>query len=448
MRPTADGGAARLPHKRAGTTIARVGLLLIAVLTLTPDLAAGTQHPSLCLICGARGGEDAFLNVLLFIPFGFGLRLRGMNRWRAWALAIAITVTVETLQIYIPGRDSTLGDVVMNSIGGLVGIVLCDSLRIWLFPNVRQAKWLLFSGSAVWLLLVSLGGWAMRPWIPNGPYVAQLAPDLLDIELFEGRVVDARINGEAVVANAPLPNEKAIRDSVLRGTLTLETRIIPAGATYGLAPIVSIASPSETEFVVLGQDYRDAVLRLRLHSGVIRMNIPEVVATRVFPATAGSSRAASAIADTFLLRGEVLRGDRLTVSSESRGVRRTEELSLNPFLLWSLATPGERRSPRAFAIEATLWVVMLLAPIGYWAGRWKLQKTGPIDDRFSWMMPVILPIGAGVAGLALIPPMFKFPVASVSLWIAAAVAVSAAFWIAVRQKPSAEQPSPPNSRFE
>jgi hypothetical protein len=427
--------------------IARVGLLLIAVLTLTPDLAAGTQHPSLCVICGARGGEDAFLNVLLFIPFGFGLRLRGMNRWRAWALTIATTVLVETLQIYIPGRDSTLGDVVMNSVGGLAGILLCDSMRVWLFPNVRQAKWLLFSGSVVWLLLVSLGGWALRPWIPNGPYVAQLAPDLPDIELFEGRVVDARINGATVVANAPLPNEKAIRDSVLRGTLTLETRIVPADATYGLAPIISIASPNEPEFVVLGQDYRDAVLRLRLHSSEIRMNIPEVAGTRVFPAGTSSSRAANAIVDTFTLRGKVLRGDRLTVSTESRGVRKTEELLLNPFLLWSLVTPGERRSPRAFAIEATLWVAMLLSPIGYWAGRWKLHESGSGDDRISRIMPVILLTCASAAGLALIPPMFGFPIASVSLWIAAAVATTVAFLIGVRWKPAASSRSPSNSRF-
>jgi hypothetical protein len=92
-------------HKRAGTLTAGVGLLLIAVLTLSPDLAAGTQKPSLCLICGSRGGEDAVLNVLLFIPFGFGLRLRGTSRWRAWAVTIAVTATVELLQIYIPGRD-------------------------------------------------------------------------------------------------------------------------------------------------------------------------------------------------------------------------------------------------------------------------------------------------------------------------------------------------------
>jgi VanZ like protein len=426
-----DGGAASLLHKRAGTVIARVGLLLIAVLTLTPDFAAGTQPPSLCLICGARGGEDALLNVLLFIPFGFGLRLSGMNRLRAWALAVATTVTVESLQIYIPGRDSTLGDVVMNSIGAFVGILCCDSLRIWLFPNVRQAKWLLLSGSLVWLLLVALGGWAMTPWTPPGPYVAQLAPDLPDIELFAGRVVDARINGETIVADAPLPSANSVRDSVLRGTLTLEARIVPTDPTYGLAPIVSIAGAAEPEFVVLGQDHRDAVVRLRLHAGQMRMNIPDVAALGVFPPHQGSLRTTPEIADTFRLRGEVLRGSRLRVSISSRGLEKTEELSLNPFLLWSLATPGERRTPRAFAIESTCWVMMLLAPLGYWAGRWEVDESGRNDFR-SRIVSVLLLVSASAAGLAAIPPQFGFSVANVSLWIAAAIATSAAFWIGVR----------------
>ena len=424
-----------MPHKRAGTIIARVGLLLIAVLTLTPDFAAGTQRPALCVICGARGGEDAFLNVLLFIPFAFGLRLSGSSRWRALGLAFATTVTVETLQIYIPGRDSTLGDVVMNSIGGIAGILLCDSLRVWLFPNVRQAKWLLLSGSLMWLLVVSLGGWAMRPWIPNGPYVAQLAPDLPDIELFVGRIVDARINGEMAFANAPLPNGSTIGDSVARGTLTLEARIVPAEPTYGLAPIVSIASLPEPEFVVLGQYYRDAVLRLRLHSGEIRMNIPDVVAMAVFPARSPSSPTTQLIADTLLLRGEVIRGRRLRVSSASKKLKKAEELDLNPFLLWSLVTPAERRSPQAFAIESAIWVAMLLAPLGYWAGRWKLQERVRSGSRAAQIAPTLVLIGAGAAGLGLVPPQFGFPVASASLWIAAAAAGGAAFWMPSRRKP-------------
>ena len=413
------------PHKRAGTLTAGVWLLMIAVLTLTPDLAAGTQKPSLCLICGSRGGEDAVLNVLLFIPFGFGLRLRGTSRWRAWAVAIATTATVELLQIYIPGRDSTLGDVVMNSIGGITGILLCDSSRVLVFPSVRQARWLLLSGSAVWLVLVALGGWAMRPWIPIGPYVAQVAPDLENIELFEGRVTEARLDDQAIVPDSPLAHGDALHDSLVHGTLTLEARVVPAGPTYDLAPIVSIASPKEPEVVVLGQDWRDAVFRVRLHSGSLRMNISEVAAARVFPA-ARPSRVDDSTAYTIELRGEVEGGKHLRVSSASMGTQESAELALSPFLLWSLATPGERRTSRAFLIESIVWVAMLLAPLGYWAGRWKMQLTLH-DSRVARALPEIVLVVACVLGLAAMPMIFEFPVADASLWIAAAVAVAGVF---------------------
>jgi VanZ like protein len=417
-----------LQHKRAGTVIAASGLLLIAVLTLTPDFAAGRHEPSLCLICGQRGGEDAFLNVLLFMPFGFGLRLRGTKRWLAWSVALAITVTVETLQIYIPGRDSTLSDVVTNALGGLAGILICDSRRIWLLPGVRQSRWLLLSGSAVWLLLVALGGWAMRPWMPEGRYVVQIAPDLDQIELFEGRVLDARVNGMMIVPNAPLAHSDAMRDSVLRGTLILQARILPAAPTYDLAPIVSIASSEDAEVVVLGQGWRDAVFRVRLHSGELRMNIPEVVAERVFPPASATSR--DTLGDTTELQGEIVDGKRLIVSYATQAKRRTAELTLDPFLLWSLVTPGERRSPAAFAVVSMLWVGMLLAPLGYWAGRWKLQARMAADFRGVGVRPEILLTASTVAGLAGVPWIFGFPIARSQLWIAAAIAIVVAFRLA------------------
>jgi hypothetical protein len=415
-----------LLHKRAGTRIAGVALLAIAVLTLTPDLTAGIQEPSLCLICGPRGGEDAFLNLLLFIPFGFGLRLRGISRWRAWVFTIATTVTVETLQIYIPGRDSTLGDVVMNSIGGLAGIILCDSARIWLFPSVRQAKWLLVSGSMAWLALVALGGWSMKPWLPAGPYFAQLAPDLEHIEVFEGRMIDARLGGDLLVPNVRLGDSVAIRDSILRGTLRLQARVLPAGPTYGLAPIVSIAGAREAEVVVLGQENRDAVLRVRLRSGELRMNIAEV-AVRAFPLAALSPHTGIA-ADTIELRGEVSQGRLLRVGSASRGTRTSAELALNPFLLWSLVTPGHHRSPGSFELESMAWVAMLLAPLGYWAGRWRLQERILADGGFARIMPELILMCSSAVGLAVIPPTLGFPIAKTPLWIAAIVAAGGALY--------------------
>jgi VanZ family protein len=106
------------------------------------------------------GPLDFFLNILLFIPFGFGLaeKLREAGKSRkatffAALLAGALfSYTIELLQIYIPSRDSGWEDIFTNSIGTVAGFVLferwgcravgflsrCESmLRSWL--TLRRA---------------------------------------------------------------------------------------------------------------------------------------------------------------------------------------------------------------------------------------------------------------------------------------------------------------------
>ena len=56
---------------------------------------------------------DFSLNILLFVPFGFGIsanaRKRGVHSWNSFLLALAlgagVSYTVELLQFYVPARD-------------------------------------------------------------------------------------------------------------------------------------------------------------------------------------------------------------------------------------------------------------------------------------------------------------------------------------------------------
>ena len=82
---------------------------------------------------GKGGGfADAFLNVLLFVPFGFGLaeKLRERGKSSGFVLAAALAsgalfaYTIESLQLYIPERDSGWEDVFTNGSGSLVGSIL------------------------------------------------------------------------------------------------------------------------------------------------------------------------------------------------------------------------------------------------------------------------------------------------------------------------------------
>jgi glycopeptide antibiotics resistance protein len=79
---------------------------------------------------------DFLLNVLLFVPFGFGLsaqaRKRGATKWITFLIALGIGAatcyTVEFLQYFIPTRDSGWDDVFSNTLGSVVGFILFEFL--------------------------------------------------------------------------------------------------------------------------------------------------------------------------------------------------------------------------------------------------------------------------------------------------------------------------------
>jgi glycopeptide antibiotics resistance protein len=82
---------------------------------------------------GKRSGlVDAFLNVLLFVPFGFGLteKLRERGKSSGFVLVTSLacgalfSYTIEFLQLYIPERDSGWEDIFTNGSGSLVGSIL------------------------------------------------------------------------------------------------------------------------------------------------------------------------------------------------------------------------------------------------------------------------------------------------------------------------------------
>lgn len=84
----------------------------------------------------SSGVKNAFLNVLLFVPFGFGLseklRERGKSRGSTLVLALAggalFSYGIELLQIYIPERDSGWEDAFTNTLGSAVGFLVYEIL--------------------------------------------------------------------------------------------------------------------------------------------------------------------------------------------------------------------------------------------------------------------------------------------------------------------------------
>jgi glycopeptide antibiotics resistance protein len=147
-----------LPHQQAcaewSNRILILSLLGIAYLTLFPfrfnfsPTYIFHRYPFLLETSVKKPAySDFFLNVLLFVPFGFGLsaqaRKRGKTRKTLFLLALAVgaalSYTVELVQFYIPARDSGWEDVLSNTTGSVAGFILFD---LWGSNALKKlSKW-------------------------------------------------------------------------------------------------------------------------------------------------------------------------------------------------------------------------------------------------------------------------------------------------------------------
>jgi glycopeptide antibiotics resistance protein len=80
----------------------------------------------------------AAANFILFIPLGFlaGVRWRLFDRWSTvLVLAATFSLAIEIIQFGLGGHDSSLDDVLLNTLGAVFGHALMRILRHWDRPR-------------------------------------------------------------------------------------------------------------------------------------------------------------------------------------------------------------------------------------------------------------------------------------------------------------------------
>lgn len=137
---------------RRGTQVVLVAyLLLVGWITLTPDLADNEALGKVRVVTDwltTRGipvtydGVEAGANVLMFGPFGVlvGLLVRRRRGWWAGVVAAGATlsVAIETAQrLFLPTRVPTVQDVVMNTAGAALGVLVLVVGQRWLARRAR-----------------------------------------------------------------------------------------------------------------------------------------------------------------------------------------------------------------------------------------------------------------------------------------------------------------------
>ncbi len=150
-----------------------VGLFCIVMFTLFPfkfeSIAWGKKDALKEFFRNPSDTFDFFGNILLFMPFGYGL-----SQWLkskpftpvikftlVLGISLAGTIAVETLQLFQPGRSSSIIDLFTNTLGGTlggaIGLLGLDQLiaptRQWLLRQWHKQRSLTIA-LALWIALM------------------------------------------------------------------------------------------------------------------------------------------------------------------------------------------------------------------------------------------------------------------------------------------------------
>jgi hypothetical protein len=248
-------------------------LAVILLLTLMP--AGGIDEPvaRICFACGERAIADALLNVLLFAPLGAALAAGGIGVLATAVAGFALSLSIEIAQIWIPGRITSLSDVVTNGTGALVGWLLVRSgAALWRTPARRRA--LAFVAVALPVLVIGATAVLLAPAFPRDhPYFAQWTPVLGLSAVYDGRITDSRIAGHFIAPLGATTPATLVRDPLLAGE-PLFVEGVTGSWTPRRAPILGIAADSRyVLFIVADRD--DAILRVRTRADALRLDQPE-----------------------------------------------------------------------------------------------------------------------------------------------------------------------------
>jgi hypothetical protein len=228
-----------------------------------------------CVVCGDAGVADILLNVLLFVPLGLGARALGASVWRTLAFVVPLTIGIETTQgLILIGRDASLGDVLTNSTGGVVGW-LGYTLLVALKAPSRIVAW---RGAA------AMVGLTTSIWIATAfgirPALSDAAPFGIDTPLGPARglpiaVQSVSIGGVELSSDTPgAPGAPAVpqHDSLeITAVVTRTGDVLPAHS----APFVRVVDSGWRPQVSLSLRGTDLVAEAQLRASRWLLHTPQ-----------------------------------------------------------------------------------------------------------------------------------------------------------------------------
>ena len=400
MSLNAERGTGNAERKRVSSAfrvppsafaVALSGLaILIATLRPTGDFVATGW--SFSLASGDKATAEVIENLLLFIPFGAALALRspsperrGGQGVRLILAGVALSFTVEFLQQWIPGRDPSVGDLILNTTGTAAGVLLARTAPRWLAPLPTRAAWLSLA-SAAFTATVWVGtGWLLEPQLPAANALELRAPDLgSHMDLYSGHVLS--VTGR-------LGAREPVRIVATAGT--------PSGR---LAPILDVDDGPGPAGTIVAADRTDLVLLIRSRSMFLDLDRPDLRARR---ALAG-----------------VAPGDTITITARTdhpgrtfclaRDARESCGLGYTIGDGWKLIFFPDHFAPWALRVLNAMWVGGGLLGVGLWGRRHAASGVALL---------------LAVATLALAPGLVRLNPTPLTEWLGAAGGITIG-WLA------------------
>jgi VanZ family protein len=260
--------------RRRGHWFSLLWVALVVVLTLVPLEAAEDRPSSFCVLCREGAVADGLLNAALFLPLGAALSVGGWRSRRALGLGWLLSLAVETAQLVIPGRDPSPSDLLFNTLGTALGIVLVRSASTWWWPGPRVANVLTIAGAIGATSILALSSVLFGGFFSKETYYAGWTPRLGHLEWYGGRVVDVSLDGLEIPSSV-IARSAEVRQRLLAGA-TLRVRGHAGPRPPGLAPMFTIHDRDQREIVLLGADGDDLVYRYRTRASAWGLVAPEI----------------------------------------------------------------------------------------------------------------------------------------------------------------------------
>ena len=150
--------------------------VVVAVITLAPfQFAVPARFTAALIVTDGGWATDVLLNIVLFVPLGvLWHRSRGGSVRASLAFGLLLGAAIETAQLFLAPRYTTLSDLLANGVGAGIGAAISTALsrrvatttlvtRLWLDQPMIGLVYLLWP--LAWLIGLSSGSAPERLWM-------------------------------------------------------------------------------------------------------------------------------------------------------------------------------------------------------------------------------------------------------------------------------------------